>query len=103
MRLPPGRLLHRGGRQAFQPDARPRPLGGAAAGNSNCGSVTSSATVAVLTVPSSSAIRTRVPAMPMTTFGLPPTKTRSPTPTRRRPPLTRSRPGARQTACPAAP
>ena len=69
--LPPGRLLHGGGGQAFQPDAWPRPPGRGGRGISNCGSVTSSAIVAVLTVPSSAAIRTRPPGELMTpTLGL---------------------------------
>ena len=76
------------------------PLGGAAAGKSNRGSAASSATVAVLTAPSSSASRTRVPACRSRRSALPPTRTRSPIPTRRRPPLTRSRPRARRTRMP---
>src|SRR6266545_4483161 len=74
-----------------------------AAAISNRGSVANSAAVTVRTAPSSSASRTRVPDTLTTTFGVPPTRIRSPTPTRRRrTPLTAARPRAQRSSCPAA-
>ena len=64
-----------------RPISGPGPLDEAAAGISNRGSAASSAAVTMQTLPSSSAIRTRVPVTLTTTLGMPSTKIRSPIPT----------------------